>query len=149
MRGLCSGAGGARLPAVLPVMPALWCAADSQLGQAEQAPRGNHGQAAGGAGGLDELRARRSAASQPGKERAVLCADWPGRTVGIRAPEANETPLSAAEVLVALSMGLACGNADEVDAWPMVRRVRPAGTWPSVAMSRKRGPFDGLLEVAA
>lgn len=49
-----------------------------------------------GVGGLRPQRNRNQATG----ERAVI--DWPGRTHGIRAPEAFETPLSWDEVRVAL-----------------------------------------------
>lgn len=71
--------------------------------------------------------------------------DWPGRSIGVRAPASGETALSAAEVLVAVKLGLVADDADELDAWPAVRRIRPAGTWGVFTPGlRRAGPFDGL-----
>lgn len=53
--------------------------------------------------------------------------------------------MSAAEVLVAVKLGLVADDADELDAWPAVRRIRPAGTWGVFTPGlRRAGPFDGL-----
>ena len=47
---------------------------------------------------------------------------WPGRDIGVRAPDAGETALSYDEV----QTGVAC---EFFDGWPMPQRVCPAGSW--------------------
>lgn len=59
---------------------------------------GAQGPAPEGAGGLDAIRACGGRLESLGQTRRLLRANWPGRGFGVRAPEVDETPLSAAEV---------------------------------------------------
>lgn len=76
-----------------------------------------------------------------GRDRASLGGTWPGRDLGVRAPDPGETPLSRAEVRFAIDvMGI-------LDEFPVVHRYRPAGTWEraGIAQLAKPSPWEGLL----
>jgi hypothetical protein len=65
---------------------------------------------------------------------------WPGRDIGVRAPDPGETPLSEAEV----DFG---AMHDLIEPVPTVHRHRPIGTWerkrtPGLAVPT---PWDALL----
>jgi len=64
------------------------------------------GQAAQGAGRLGSAWAQRAGLARAGEGVDTARTDWPGRAAGIRAPEQDETPLSADEVMVAARIGL-------------------------------------------
>lgn len=63
----------------------------------------------------------------------------------LRTPDANETPLSAAEIEIAVKLKLIDPD-DEIDLWPIKRCYVPSGCWGI----RRKGlryahPFDGLM----
>ncbi len=78
--------------------------------------------------------------SNVGSHSAGAWQSWPGKDIGIREPAPGETPLSDAEVAVAVKCG-------EADGWPMVRRIKPAGTWErkSASALAPPTPWEGLL----
>lgn len=55
--------------------------------------------------------------------------NYPGHSIGIRPPMPNETPLSVAEVVVAINIGLVVDLMDEIDTFPPRRIIRQ--TWTS------------------
>lgn len=58
--------------------------------------------------------------------------------------------MSAAEVLVAVQLGLVPDTHDELDTWPLVRRHVPAHAWGIYNVGlRHAQPFDGLLRGVA
>jgi hypothetical protein len=65
---------------------------------------------------------------------------WPGRDIGVRCPDAGETPLSLDEV----QAGVKCG---EFDGWPMRQRIVPAGAWERKITGVLAAPsvWEGLL----
>jgi hypothetical protein len=46
---------------------------------------------------LDGYWARRDGVAPTGEASGLLCAEWPGKVYGVRAPEIGETPVSASE----------------------------------------------------
>lgn len=82
-----------------------------------------------------------------GSDQAVAVTTWPGKDIGVRAPDAGETPLSMAEVAVGVKLGLWLDPLGEVDVSPIRRRIRPAGTWVSeFETNAPRSVFDGLVK---
>lgn len=69
--------------------------------------------------------------------------NYPGQSLGIRPPEPNETPLSWAEVEVAVKLGLVYDLHDEIDTFPPKRIIRKAGTWKCKV--ERRGMWSGLM----
>ena len=71
---------------------------------------------------------------------------WPGRECGVRAPEPDETPLTAAEVQTGANFGLLRDPFDEVDQWPVTQLWRPVGSWEKrrAALLAKPTHWDGL-----
>lgn len=94
-------AGSAELSPFLPVLHPLWGKDYSALGAAAnirvRVQHKTHGNAQG-VGGLGSQRAGNQAACEG------LALDWPGRTHGIRGPGIGETPLSWAEVVIAINL---------------------------------------------
>jgi len=102
-------------------------------------------QAASSVGRLGSAWAQRAATSLAREGADTACTGWPGRAAGIRAPEQDETPLSAAEVIHAARIGL-CSSPDEVDFEPPVRVFRARGDWAiHSAGAQRAGVFDGLV----
>jgi len=69
----------------------------------------------------------------------------------LRAPEPGETGLSASEIQHAISIRVLAASSrvvdsdDEIDRWPVVRRLVPFGQWGIKAEGlRHAQPFDGL-----
>lgn len=93
--------GHAELSPFLSVLHPLWGKDYSALGAASnirvRVQRKAHSNAQG-VGGMGSQRARASQASE-----GTAC-DWPGRTHGIRGPIFGETPLSWAEVVIAVNI---------------------------------------------
>lgn len=76
-----------------------------------------------------------------GRHRASIGGTWPGKDLGVRAPEPGETPLSRAEVRFAIDvMGI-------LDEFPITHTIRPAGTWerPGIGQLARPSPWEGLL----
>ncbi len=82
------------------------------------------------AAGIRHARGHRALQGQP----------WPGRDIGVRGPDGEETPLSHEEVLVGVALEL-------FDGWPLVQRWRPAGSWERAHVGQLARPsfWDGLL----
>ena len=134
----------AGLPAALPHLSLVRGAADSAAGQDADSRSRLDCPAAPGAGRLDCHGTQRSRVARAGEGADTARTDWPGRAIGIRAPEASETALSAAEVLHALKIKLIAD--DEIDKWPAVRIYRPTGAWVSAMPGAARARwFDGLM----
>ena len=96
-----------------------------------------------GPGRLDGHGAQRAAAARPGEGADGAAAPWWGCAFGLRQPDIGETPLSVEEVKHAVFIGVAMDDDDELDTWPIKRRVRPAGTWtPAHAGRPPARPFD-------
>jgi len=61
---------------------------------------------------LDEIRPQRNGVAPIGESAGLFRTGWPGREIGVRAPEQDETPLSAAEVVYLLpSYWVRCNTA--------------------------------------
>jgi hypothetical protein len=67
---------------------------------------------------------------------------WPGAGVGVRAPDARETPLSQAEVRHGARLGLWPGV--EVCDLPVVQRWLPAGSWEAKQAGAAATVWGGL-----
>lgn len=91
----CEGIAGS--PDVRPGMPVVWGEVDPQPAQAPDHAGSTHCTPAGCAFRLDALRACRSGSQGMG-QAGRLFRSWPGMFAGVRAPEADETPLSWEEV---------------------------------------------------
>ena len=111
----------AGLPAALPHLSLVRSAAAENHRTDADHSRAIDCPAAQGAGRLGGAWAQRSRVARAGEGADTVRADWPGRASGIRAPEQDETPLSAAEVMHALKIGLIADDNDEIDKWPAVR----------------------------
>jgi hypothetical protein len=107
--------------------------------------------------GAERLPAQGPRRGDAGGGQAAPRASWPGHSVGVRAPDVGETPLSAAEVAHGARIRLWRSAAqeqvadpldDERDDWPTVQRRRPAGTWEVIRRGNvfKPNPFTGLMK---
>ena len=67
--------------------------------------------------------------------------NYPGHSIGIRQPMKNETPLSAAEVEVAIKLKLVIDLLEEIDTFPPRRIIRKAGTWTTTAKQQTWAPL--------
>lgn len=67
----------------------------------------------------------------------------PGHSLGIRPPDIDETPLSWAEVEVAVQMGLVADPLGIVDRFPVRQVIRKAGTWECDV--QPRGMWEALI----
>jgi hypothetical protein len=136
----------AGLAHALPHLRLVRGAADSAAGQDANARSRLDCQAHQGACGLAGAWTQRTGLTLAGEGVDTARADWPGRASGIRAPEQDETPLSAAEVLHALKIKLIADADDEIDKWPAVRVYRPAGAWVSAIPGAARTRwFDAVV----
>ncbi len=68
---------------------------------------------------------------------------YPGQSIGIRLPDIDETPLSWAEVEVAVQMGLVADPLGIVDRFPVRQVIRKAGTWECDV--QPRGIWEALI----
>ena len=98
------------IPAVQPGVPALRRAADSVAGSFTHSRQRVQGSAAGSAGLVAQAGAQRGCDTGVGQgaagHPAQGCANWPGRGHGVRQPSPTETPLSWAEVMHGVRLGL-------------------------------------------
>lgn len=69
---------------------------------------------------------------------------WPGKSVGVRAPEPNETPLSESEVMHGQNIGIFTTERDEYDCWPIQRLHTPSWGW-KLTITKKATPWDALV----
>lgn len=100
--------------AVQPGMPVLRRKADSVAGSFTHSRQRVQGSAAGSAGLVAQAGAQRGcdsgvgqgAAGHPAKGCAHQPTNWPGRGHGVRQPSPCETPLSWAEVMHGVRLGL-------------------------------------------
>lgn len=67
----------------------------------------------------------------------------PGHQIGIRAPAPGETPLSWAEVAIAVELGLVADPLGIVDRFPVRQVIRKAGTWECDV--QPRGMWEALI----
>jgi hypothetical protein len=135
----------AGLAHALPHLFVVRGAADSAAGQDANARSRLDCQAPQSVGRLAGAWAQRAGLARAGEGADTARTDWPGRASGIREPEQDETPLSAAEVLHALKIKLIAAD-DEIDKWPAVRVYRPAGAWVSAIPGAARTRwFDAVV----
>jgi hypothetical protein len=96
--------------AVQPGMPVLRRKADSVAGSFTHSRQRVQGSAAGSAGLVAQAGAQRGCDTGVGQgaagHPAQGCANWPGRGHGVRQPDPCETPLSWAEVMHGVRLGL-------------------------------------------
>lgn len=138
----------------LPDVPLVRCATAAAHRAHALDARGIGGEAAHSARGMDGHGTPRggSAGDGPGADAATGPDAWPGWQWGVRAPEAGETPLSFSEALQLLTKSRrkaleAMPEFDFLDFSPLVRTIRPAGTWGIYSPGlRKAGPFDWLVD---
>lgn len=146
MPRLQSNTRSAELAAPLPDLPLVRRQADCADSSAGPAALRDHAALPRGAGRLDGHGAQRAGDPSPGKAADGAAAAWWGCAFGLRQPEKSETPLSAEEVIHAVFIGVAQEDDDELDTWPMRRRVRLAGTWSLPCRGRLPAqPFDAAF----
>jgi hypothetical protein len=102
MRVLFSSQGIAGSPDVRPVLPVVWRSVHPSNVSMGIRPYQVQRAAAEGACRLDAVRTCGSRSEVMREVHRVLRAGWPGAGIGVRAPEQDETPLSAAEALYLL-----------------------------------------------
>lgn len=102
MRVLFSSQGVAGSPDFRPGLSLVWGSVHPSHVSLGFRPYQMQGAQAEGAIRLDAVRACGSRLEGFGETARVLRAGWPGAAIGVRSPDQDETPLSAAEVLYLL-----------------------------------------------